>query len=115
MGLLVQERGFLYDWVGFETPLVTPVHGGPLRLSTNRVLANIPPSARGIASSSSGQKTAPEESSGPPILVRLLEFLVVALRSWGHVVPFLIWCKERSMEDIMDFPSGRKFKLICDF
>jgi len=50
-------------------------------------LANIPSSARGIASSSNGQKTSLLEPSRLPIRVLHRVFLVEVLESWGHVVP----------------------------
>ena len=77
--------GFLYVWIAFESPLVILVRGGLRSSPMNHELANIPPIARGIASSSISQKASLGESSQQPIQVLLLEFLVVALRSWVRV------------------------------
>ena len=53
------SQGFLYDLRTVETPLVTPERGGPQHQPMNHWLANIPPSARGIASCVIGRRLFP--------------------------------------------------------
>ena len=83
------SQGFLYGLTTVETTLVTPVRGDPQHQPKNRWLANIPPSARGIASSVIGRRFAPKESFLRPIRVHHLRSQVVVRGNWVREDRFL--------------------------